>query len=407
MNTDPIYLDNASTSWPKAPAVAQAMHEAIVHPVGNAGRGQHRASRHAGEVTAQLRQAVARMINAPSPERICLSSGSTESLNAAILGLLWYHPKSAHKPVVVTTVLDHNATRRPLKHMQRDGLCDLVEIGCNAEGFVDAQEVIDAATDSRCIAVVMTACSNVVGTAQPIDTIGRGLAQHTPDTLFIVDGAQAMGALPIDVQQSHIDVLAFSGHKAMLGPPGTGGMYLSKQAYTTDGTAGQGGPIAPTRFGGTGGTLKGSVEDLIPSEMPGVFEVGTQNMVGRAGLLAALEDPQVPSQTDALAHERTLISLFIERFKDEPRIRILGPKTVTQRHGVVSFTIEGYTPQEISTILDGQWSIAIRAGLHCAPSAHRAMGTIDTGGCVRASPGPFSTQSDMRTLIAAVEHLLC
>ena len=393
------------------------MLDTIKKPVGNPGRGGHRVSQHAGQVTGRLREAVAKRINAPAPERICLSSGSTESLNAAILGLLWFHPKPhAQQPVVVTTVLEHNAVRRPLKHLQRDGVCQVVEIGCNKEGFVDAQQIIEAASQPGCVAVAMTACSNVVGTAQPIETIGQGLRAQAPEVLFLVDGAQAMGALPLDVQAFGIDILAFSGHKAMLGPPGTGGMYLSDRAYTTDdggegsegsaGSGGGGGPIRPSRFGGTGGTLKGSVEDFMPPEMPGAFEVGTQNIVGRTGLLAALEDPAVPSQADALAHERELIGLFLERFADDPHVKILGPAGTDRRHGVVSFTIEGYSPQEVSSLLDSEWGIAIRAGLHCAPSAHRAMGTIKTGGCVRASPGPFSTAEEMQTLIRAVEQLV-
>ena len=401
------YLDNASTSWPKAPAVAQAMLDAINAPAGNPGRGQHRVSQHAGRATHRLREQVANLINAPSADQICLSSGSTDSLNMAILGLLGTTPAPAdQRPIVVTTVLEHNAVRRPLKVLQRDQVCDVVEINCCPEGFVDPEQIVAAAEDPRCAAVAMTMCSNVIGTAQPIEAIGRLLRQRAPHALFITDGAQAMGALPIDVQAMHLDVVAFSGHKAMLGPAGTGGMFVSQRAYTTSGVAGEGGPIRPTRFGGTGGTLAGSVEDFNPSELPGVFEVGTSNVVGRAGLLAALEDSEVPPQPIALAHERRLIGMFIDRFADDDRVTILGPAEVDRRHGVVSFNIDGYSPQEVSTYLDSEWAIAIRAGLHCAPAAHRAMNTLDTGGSVRASPGPFSTDAEMGKLIEAIEKLL-
>lgn len=407
MPRDLIYLDNASTSWPKAPAVAPAMMEAIASPAGNPGRGQHQVSRRAGEATQHLREALAGLINAPSPDRICLSSGSTESLNAALIGLLWLNPKDdSCRPRVVTTVLEHNAVRRPLIHLQREGVCDVVEIRASSDGFVDPEEVVDAACNERCCAVAMTMCSNVIGTAQPIEAIGRGLRERAPNALFIADGAQALGALPIDVQAMGIDVLAFSGHKALLGPGGTGGMYISDRAYTSDGTPGEGGPVRPTRYGGTGGSLAGSIEDLIPSELPGVFEVGTQNVVGRAGLLAAIEDGQVPPQDVALAHERRLIGMFIDRFADDERVRMLGPLAVDHRHGVVTFNLEGYSPQEVSAILDGDHGIAIRAGLHCAPSAHRVMGTLEGGGAVRASPGPFSTDEEMGRLIEAVGTIL-
>jgi selenocysteine lyase/cysteine desulfurase len=398
------YLDNASTSWPKAPAVGPAMLDAINSPAGNPGRGQHRVSRRAGEATCHLREAIASRINAGSPAQICLSSGSTASLNDAILGLLWSgEPPKGARPRVVTTVLEHNAVRRPLKHLERDGYCEVIEVGCSPDGFVDAGEVVAAAADERCCAVVMTMCSNVVGTAQPIEEIGRGLRERAAHVLFIADGAQAMGALPIDVQAMHIDILAFSGHKAMLGPGGTGGMFISDRAYRHDGTACR---IRPTRYGGTGGTLAGSVEDFNPPELPGVFEVGTQNVVGRAGLLAALEDEAVPPQEVALAHERRLIGMFIDRFGSDERVTILGPVEVDRRHGVVTFNVHGFTPQEVSGCLDGEWGIAVRAGLHCAPSAHRAMGTLEGGGAVRASPGPFSTDGEMGKLIGAIEALI-
>jgi len=398
------YLDNASTSWPKAPAVGPAMLGAINSPAGNPGRGQHRVSRRAGEATCHLREAIASRINAPSPDRICLSSGSTASLNDAILGLLWCGaPPRGPRPRVVTTALEHNAVRRPLKHLERDGYCEVVEVGCSRDGFVDPAEVVGAAADERCCAVVMTMCSNVVGTAQPIEQIGRGLRERAAHVLFIADGAQAMGALPIDVQAMQIDVLAFSGHKAMLGPGGTGGMFVSDRAYREDGTSCR---VRPTRYGGTGGTLAGSVEDFNPPELPGVFEVGTQNVVGRAGLLAALEDESVPSQPAALAHERRLIGMFIERFEGDRAVSILGPRDVSRRHGVVTFNVAGFSAQEVSTYLDGEWGIAVRAGLHCAPSAHRAMGTLEGGGAVRASPGPFSTDEEMASLIRAIESLI-
>lgn len=408
MDPDLTYLDNASTSWPKAPSVGPAMLEAIQQPVGNPGRGQHRVSRHAGEATCQLREKIAELINAPDPNRIALSSGSTASLNMAILGLFWggEPPAAGRKPRIVTTVLEHNAVRRPLKHLEAEGLCELVELHCSPDGFVDPEEVVQSAADERTVAVAMTMCSNVIGTAQPMKAIGTGLAARAPHALFIADGAQALGALPIDVQAMHIDVLAFSGHKAMLGPGGTGGMYVSERAYRHNGRPGDWGPIRPTQFGGTGGTLAGSVEDLNPPEMPGVFEVGTCNTAGRAGLMAALCDEQVPSQAEALAHERRLIGMFIDRFAPDERVKILGPKATEQRHGVVSFNIEGYSPQEVSTYLDGEHGIAIRAGLHCAPAAHRAMGTCDLGGAVRASPGPFSTEDEMARLIGAIEKLL-
>jgi cysteine desulfurase/selenocysteine lyase len=401
------YLDNASTSWPKAPAVGPAMLDAIDRPVGNPGRGQHRASKQAGEATLRLRTVVASSINAPTPDRICLSSGSTASLNMAILGLLWYEPKPAGKrPIVVTTVLEHNAVRRPLKHHERDGVCEIVEIGCSPDGFVDPEEVIAAAADERCAAVAMTMCSNVIGTAQPVEAIGRGLRERAPHALFFIDGAQAMNALPIDVDAMGIDVLAFSGHKAMLGPGGTGGMFISDRAYTASGAAGEGGPVRPTHFGGTGGTLAGSIEDFNPSALPGVFEVGTGNVVGRAGLLAAIEDDRVPSQQAGLDHERRLIAMFIDRFAGDERVTLFGPLGVERRHGVVTFNIKGYSPQEVSTYLDTEWGIAVRAGLHCAPAAHKALGTLDTGGAVRASPGPFSKDEEMAKLIEAIDKLL-
>lgn len=381
------------------------MLKAIEEPAGNPGRGQHHISKAAGEATRRLRQVVAARINAPTPERVCLSSGSTESINVGILGLLGFEARPAsERPLAVTTVLEHNAVRRALKELEHRGVCDVAEVGCSSDGFVDPGEVVARASDERCALVAMTMCSNVIGTAQPIAEIGVGLRARAPQAIFLADAAQAMGALPIDVRAMGIDILCFSGHKALLGPGGTGGMYISERAYTL--RDGRGGPVRPTRFGGTGGTLAGSVEDLMPPELPGVFEVGTQNVAGRAGLLAAMEDPGVPASERALAHERRLVGMFINHFAGDERVRILGPRDVSRRHGVVSFTVRGLSPQEVSGLLDERWGIAVRAGLHCAPSAHRAMGTLAGGGAVRASPGPFSREEDMERLIEALGEIL-
>ncbi|VAX40292.1 Cysteine desulfurase, partial [hydrothermal vent metagenome] len=401
-----IYLDNGSTSWPKAPSVAHAVAEAVTHPVGNPGRGQHHLAKATGEVTMRLRRLLAERINAPSPERVCLSSGATASMNMALLGLLWFNPRPAgERPIVVTTAIEHNAVRRPLLHQQREGVCDIVEIPCDAEGFVEAEAVVEAAAAGRCVAVVMSACSNVLGTIQPIEAVGRGLRERAPGVLFIVDAAQSMGVLPMDVQAMGVDVLVFSGHKALLGPAGIGGAYLSERAYSTTGVAGEGGPIRPTCFGGTGGTLTGSLEAFNPPAMPGVFEVGTTNTIGQAGLLAALEDEGVPTGEASLAQERRLLGMFFERFGGEERVRILGPRGVDRRHGLVSFNLDGYTAQEVSTLLDTEWGIVTRAGLHCAPGAHRAMGTLEQG-AVRVSPGPLTTEAEMGVLLEAVGQLL-
>lgn len=382
------------------------MVEAINAPAGNPGRGQHHLSKHAGQASQRLRERVASMVNAPSADRICLSSGSTASLNMAIFGLLWFCAKpEGERPLVVTSVLEHNAVRRPLNLLKQDRVCDVIEIGCDADGFIDATEVVEAATDPRCVAVVTNMCSNVIGTIQPTEAIGRGLRERAPRVLHMADAAQSMGALPIDVEAMAIDVLGFSGHKSMLGPVGTGGMYISERAYSVESGACEGGPIRPTIYGGTGGTLSGSIEDLNPPGLPGAFEVGTCNVVGRAGLLAALEDEAVPAHEVSLAHERRLVGMFIDRFADDDRVRILGPRGTERRHGVVSFTVVGHTANEVSAYLDGEHSIVVRAGLHCAPGAHGAMGTLEAG-AVRVSPGPFSTDEEMARLLVAMEKLL-
>lgn len=409
MSPRTIYLDHATTSWPKPPGVGEAMTRYLREGAATPGRGAYASARDAGRQIDQLRDALASMIGAKSGERMVLTSGATESLNIAILGLFSGDRPGrelpAPPPRVVTTVLEHNSVRRPLAALQARGLIEVVEVGCDREGFVSAEAVL-AAVDARTALVAMTGVSNVVGTMQPITEVGRGLrsaAAHAR-VLFLVDGSQGAGLVPIDVGASGIDLLAFSGHKALLGPPGTGVLYVSERAGVR---------VSPVRFGGSGGGGGGdSASSEMPGEMPHRFEAGTPNTVGFVGLLAALGEDAPARQDEVLAHERRLLGMMIEGLAAHERVRLIGPAGTDRRVGILSLTVLRYEPDEVSAILDGSFGISVRAGLHCAPGAHRALGTFEAGGggggsgTVRVSPGWATTPDDVGRFLEAMERLV-
>lgn len=402
-----IYLDNASTSWPKPPSVATAMARFLTDGAASPGRGAFAMARENGQIVEHLRQSLARWVGCDDPNRIVLTAHTTAALNLALFGLLacdqsGHHRAKADSPShVVITVLEHNAILRPLAHLEAQGLVEVTEVGCDADGFVDARDVLDAVTD-RTEAVCLCAASNVIGTIQPVAEIGRGLRRMGSDALFVVDSAQSAGLIPIDVRDECIDLLAVAGHKSLLGPPGTGALYVGERAFAEPGDPAN--RLHPIMFGGTGVE---SFSPLMPADLPGRFEPGTPNVVGIVGLLAALEDESRPTPEVALAHEQELVQMILDGLAEIEPVHVLGPRDADRRVGVVSFNIDGYDPAELGVVLDQSFGIGVRVGLHCAPGAHRAMGTLKGtgGGAVRVSPGPYTTHEEIQACIEAVEQL--
>lgn len=390
-----IYLDNAATSWPKPAEVGQAMAHFLAESAGNPGRGSHRLARDAARVVESARGALARLINAERVERVVLTHGCTDSVNLAIHGWLaaCLRRPGAAKPHVVMSSVEHNAVARTLHAHEGDGEIALTIVPCDAEGFTAPEAVLNACTPST-VLVCLSHASNACGTIQPIRAVGLGLQARAPGALLLVDAAQTAGHLPIDVQADRIDLLSIAGHKGLLGPTGTGALYVGPRAYSDD-------PAGPrlhcTRSGGTGARSPGL--DM-PPELPDAIEAGTCNAVGFAGLLAGMKHAPAKGHEQ----ERLATAALIEGLRTIAGVRLHGRPGLEGRTSVVLFTIEGMPAREVGALLDGQFGIAVRAGLHCAPLLHRALGTYPDG-AVRASPSPWTTAAEINALLDALREI--
>ncbi|MBZ0172166.1 MAG: aminotransferase class V-fold PLP-dependent enzyme, partial [Phycisphaerales bacterium] len=381
MNNRLIYLDNAATSWPKPEAVGEAMCMFLRDAGGNPGRGGHELARAASGTLESARIVLAGLVNAPSSKRVVLTHGCTDALNIAIHGVMWSGMVSEcdRTPRVVCSCLEHNAVLRTLHCYSTTGLIDLEVIGCGIDGRTDP-DVFLAACDERTILACVTHASNVLGTIQEVGRIGKGLRERSPRALYLVDVAQTLGHLPIDVQTGHVDLVAVAGHKGLRGPTGTGALYVGERAFPDD-------PAKPRlycqRRGGTGMTAPGLE---MPKELPDALEAGTMNAVGFAGLLAAIDEPCEGGH----AIERELTERMLTGLGSIAGVKIFGVPGIEGRTGVVLFDIEGVHPREAADRLDREHRIAVRGGVHCAPLAHNAIGTGERGG-IRASVGPCNT----------------
>jgi len=376
-----IYLDNAATSWPKPPMVADRVREAILHQGGNPGRSGHAMSLAAGKLLEEARNKLAHLFNVADPHRIVFALNATDALHLAINGSL---EEGGH---VIISSMEHNAVTRPLHRYQERGGC-VTKIPMDPVSGVDPENVKKALRkDTRL--VVMTHASNVCGTVNPIKEIG--LVCREAGVPLLVDASQSAGCLPVDVEAMNIDMLAFPGHKSLLGPTGTGGLYIR-----------EGVEMAPVRLGGTG--LHSEEQDQ-PREMPFRYESGTQNVQGLAGLAAGLDYIEEEGLDAIESKEESLTSLLLEGLAPIEGLSLYGPPKGVRRAPVVSFTLENVDPIEIAAILDQSFAIAVRAGLHCAPDAHGTIGTLAAGGTVRVSPGPYNTEEDIQRVVDAIGEI--
>jgi len=383
--SDVIYFDNAATSWPKPPAVTERMTRFLAHEAANPGRAGHRMAVGAEKTLDQVRKLLADFIGGTDLHRLIFTLNATDALNIAIKGLL---RQGDH---VITTALEHNSVSRPLVAMAETNFITLTRINFSPEtGTVDPADIEKAITPKTRL-IALTHGSNVLGTIQPIEEIGR--IAKAKGVKFLVDGAQTLGVVPIHVQKQHIDVFAFPGHKSLLGPTGTGGLYVNATLGIDD--------FHAFREGGTGGDSK---NPTMPREFPYFLEGGTPNTVGIAGLGAAVEYVAAHDPAQTLAKERAMVQKIIDAIAPNPKFTLYGPKSAANRVGTLSFTLEGYSPQEAGAILDETFNIAVRPGLHCSPYAHKAIGTYPDG-AIRVSPGHFNTDEELTALLSALEQL--
>jgi cysteine desulfurase family protein len=377
-----IYLDNAATSFPKPESVYQALDRFAREHLANPGRAGHKMALAAEHALDNGRHLLNQLFHGESPDRFVFTLNATDGLNMAIKGVV---RDGDH---VITTDLEHNSVSRPLRALELAGRITLTRVPTDGGGTVDPGAVRRALTPhTRLIAV--THASNVLGTVQPVAEIGRIAREH--DAFFLVDAAQTAGVIPIDVQAMHIDLLAFPGHKSLLGPTGTGALYVGPRVT-----------VNAWREGGTGGD---SSSETQPREFPYYLEGGTPNVLGVAGLSAGIEYVQKQGMDKIHAHEVALTERLWRRLQEIPGCQVFGHRDMAQRVGTLSFRAEALPATEIGGILDQAFDIAVRPGLHCAPYIHKAIGSFPDG-AVRVSPGPFSTEADIDTLAGALAEIL-
>ncbi|MGZ4198699.1 MAG: aminotransferase class V-fold PLP-dependent enzyme [Thermoleophilia bacterium] len=382
-----IYLDNAATSYPKPEAVYRAIEDFAKASGGNPGRAGHRLAVEAEAMIDDTRRLAARLFGAPRPERIVFCLNATDALNMAIKGVVH---AGDH---VITSVLEHNSINRPLNRLERDGVITLTRLPATGDHLIDPDALAGAWT-SRTRLVAVTHASNVTGTIQPVGAYGRITRER--GGLLLVDAGQSAGVVPIDVEDDLIDLLAFTGHKGLLGPTGTGGLVVGERVEP-----------AAWREGGTGGD---SADPLQPAELPHHLEGGTPNVFGIAGLRQGLRILLERGVENVLGHERALLAAFLGALRRPELFSFYGADTVIVerggegRLGLLSFTMTGFAPDELAALLDQRFEIAVRPGLDCAPYAHKHLGTFPAG-ATRLSVGFLSTEDDVLAAAAALNEV--
>lgn len=380
---DYIYLDNASTSFPKAPTVATAMSDYITNRGININRGSYALAYDVEDIIYTTRQRLHTLFNGHDPSHVIFTQNVTMSLNMVIKGLL-----KAGDHVLVSS-MEHNAVMRPLTQLLDKGITFDI-IPCDKTGSIQL-ESMDSLIRPNTVAMIINHASNVCGTIQPLESIGSICKAH--NLQFIVDAAQTAGVIPIDVKAYHIDALCFTGHKGLLGPQGIGGIILTKEMAQT---------LVPLIAGGTGSF---SHLETMPTHMPDAFEAGTLNLPGIIGLNEGLSYIESQGMENIHNHELALTQAFLEGLQSIDVVNIIGKQDIQDRTAVVSITIDSMDPASIAYELESNYHIMTRVGLHCAPRAHQTLGTYPDG-TVRFSFGYANTHEDVESALSALHRIL-
>jgi len=376
-----IYLDNAATSFPKPSPVIEAVEATLRLNAANPGRGGHQLSLQAGRMVMECRETVARFFGIEDAGRIAFTANATEAINLGLFGALSPGDR------VVTTSMEHNAVVRPLQALSNKGV-NVVRVKADAVGRVDPAAIREACQPGTRM-LVMNHCSNVTGTLQPIEDIGPWCREQ--NILFMVDAAQSAGVFAIDARKMAIDLLAVPGHKSLLGPTGTGFLFVHPDLV-----------LQPLLYGGTGNFSQSATQ---PEEMPERLESGTLNTVGLAGLKAGLEFLESVGLDRVRAHEQKHVSMLIEGLQEIEDVTLYGPLDSERHGGALSFNIKNVDPSMLGFRLDREYGICCRTGLHCAPEAHGSIGTLAQG-TVRLSPGFFNTVEDIEETLKAIREIV-
>lgn len=377
-----VYFDNAATSYPKPESVYEAVDHFQRQVGASPGRGTYKKSREADRIIYDTRSAIAMLFNIPDLSRIVFSANVTESINLALKG---YLKKGSH---VITTAMEHNAVWRPLKVLEQKGEITLSLLNCPSGMSFNPEQLSELIHNNTAL-VVINHASNVTGTIMPIEATGKICRAH--NIPLLVDAAQTAGVYPIDVQTLGIDLLAFTGHKGLMGPPGTGGLYIREDI-----------DLIPLKEGGTGSE---SLLEVQPDHLPDRFEAGTLNAPGIAGLGAGVQFILKLGLEKIRQHEVELTEYALGKLKQLPELVIYGPQDAQSRTGVIAFNLTNIAPEEVTYVFDEVYDIMARSGLHCAPQAHKTIKTVELNGTVRISFGYFNTKGEIDLLISALDDL--
>lgn len=379
----PVYADNAATSFPKPPEVMETITAVLRQTSLSPGRSAHKYSLAASRIIFDTREALAELFNCVDSSRIAFTCNVTEALNVGIFGLRGSILQPGDH--VITTALEHNSVMRPLRYLQQIDNITLSILPIDDNGEVLTSELPRLLRDNTKL-IVANHVSNVTGAVTDIEAIGR----QKGNAFFLVDAAQSAGVFPIDVDAMQIDMLAFTGHKSLLGPTGSGGFYLRK-----------GHDLQPLKRGGTGSN---SEMEQQPDFMPDIFEAGTPNTLGIAGLGAGVDFVMRTGLNTIKKHEQHLCRLFCEGLTQFRGVTVYGPPVSRNRAAVISLRLDGKTESEVAQRLDREHNVLVRSGLHCAPGAHRAIGTFPDG-TVRFSFGFFNTEADVTACLQALKDI--
>jgi cysteine desulfurase/selenocysteine lyase len=378
-----IFLDNGATSFPKPEVVYEFMDHFYRNFGVNPGRSGYDLCLETGAVVEETRRMLTRFFNGTDPNRLCFSYNSTDALNLIIFGML---KKGDH---AITTTLEHNSVLRPLYHLWKFGGVEVDYVPFDSNGFVDPDDFPQKFKKNTKLVVVNHA-SNVIGTVQPVREIGRYCRER--GIPFAIDASQSAGKIPIDMEEANIDVVAFTGHKSLLGPTGIGGLYVR-----------EGIEIRHTRAGGTGVR---SAQRTHLDEYPYRLEYGTLNTLGVAGLQAGLKWIEKKGLHNIHEHEMKLTARLRDGLKDREGVSLYCQHDLANHIAVFAFNVNDLEAVNTSTMLDVDYNIASRSGLHCAPLVHEQLGTDKIDGSVRFGIGPFNTEEEIETAIQAVTEIV-
>ena len=375
-----IYFDNAATTWQKPEEVYQRVDNVLRNKSGNPSRGSHQVALDASRVIFKVRKKLAAFFNIADSSQLAFTKNATESSNLIFKGFL-----EAGDHVIISS-LEHNAITRPLHRLEEEGVIDLTVVNTE-QGSAEFLTKIKEAITPQTKLVAVTHASNVTGNILPVAAVGDLLADK--DIALLVDAAQTAGVIPVDVEQLKADFLVFTGHKALFGPQGVGGFYFNED-------------LTPLLEGGTGGSSK---EKLNPDVDPDQYESGTLNTAGIAGLGAGIDFIEEISLTKIKAHENKLQESLLQGLKEIPEVEILTSKISEERVGVTSFRVQEIDAVTVGQLLDSEYQIAVRTGMHCAPLAHKSIGSYETG-TVRVSFSYFNTLAEVEEFLDALEEII-